>query len=258
MSQEQLKLDLKPEDTKVFIATVNNSGFTHEYVKNSFASFCWLLGYMGVAAVSMTFDEHPISVARNAAVEHFLKAKRYTHLFFVDADVVVPPDSIINLLNDKHDVVNGWYLSRKGTGYPVIMKREGKFNGWCNIDNFNTYKSYSPSEFLDLVPTADNPNLIKVPAVGAGCQLVKREVYEKLGDKPYYESHNKFHDFGEDLYFCENCYKNNINIWIDKRVFCGHIGWKMLYREELNTMLDWELGRREKQADSAKTENAGK
>ena len=57
-----------------------------------------------------------------------------------------------------------------------------------------------------------------------GCALIKTNVFN-CTKYPWYDWAN-YKDGGmlsEDLYFCENCRKNSIQIYTDTRVNCGHM-----------------------------------
>lgn len=239
---------IAPPNTSVFVASVNNTGVVNEYVKNAFFNTGFVLGWLRIQSTSQTFDEHPISVARNAAVKAMLESKaKFTHIFFIDSDVIVPAHTIINLLQANKDIVSGWYLSRKGTGLPVVMKREGDFNGWMNKENFNTYRAYKSLEFNSLDPEPKT-DLLKVSAIGAGCLLIKREVFKKLTPPYFHESHTKFHDFGEDLWFCENAKKAGFGIYVDRRILCGHVGTHIYDINDYKIMLQAEITTLERNA----------
>ena len=216
---------------KVFVVTPSNIGYRNEYCVHGMFSNAWNLGKAGIEAVSRTYDEHPISVARNTSVRDFLTQKElkdFSHILFVDGDSVLQPTTACYLLERKKDVVSGYYLSRKGTGLPVIMKQKSK-RPLCHLDNFNDYQALTLKEFY-ILPHKDQ--LVEVDAVGAGCLLVSRKAMEKISDPWFLEWHEgmkpDMHRFGEDLWFCENARKARFQIDIDRRCFTGHIAWTVL------------------------------
>jgi len=135
---KQSKQTKQPKQTKqekqpmVFIACVNNTAMVSEYVSIARFGVGWMLGASGIRAVFRTFDSHPISNARNEAVDEFLKSKsctkcgrmstsdkcptcnipteQFSHLYFWDSDNVPNPNIVNRLLSYDEPVVAGWYL----------------------------------------------------------------------------------------------------------------------------------------------------
>jgi len=129
------------------------------YTVVGWGSMMFIAGSQGIACKQIQcYDQHPISHARNLAVEEFLEDKNNSHLFFVDDDVVVPPDIIPRLLNHKKLVTSGWYLLR-GNRLPSIFQK-GKM-GW------------SPLSLQQLTP-----DLMEVDGTAAGCLMIDRKALE--------------------------------------------------------------------------------
>lgn len=149
-----------------------------------------------------------IDSQRNSAVAHMLSDAETTHIFFVDSDMVIPKDALIKLFKEDKDIISGLYFHRNPPHEPHLYK----------IEN-NQLKS------LQDYPKDD---LVECDAVGAGCLLIKKEVFEKL------KSHAKLvdsqHQFfvttptvGEDIFFCELAKKQGLQIFCNTSVKCGHI-----------------------------------
>lgn len=216
----------------VSIACVNNSGFRNEYSANGMFGIGWMLGASGIKAVSGTYDSYPISVARNEAIEEFLKNSELTHIFFIDSDSVPKADIIVRLLQYDKPIVSGWYLSRAGTGLPVIMKIVGNTRPKIkeviqNSETFPKWQAYTLEEFLTL-PKDKETGLVQVDGCGAGALLIKREVFSHLSKPYFHEDHLKSHSFGEDLFFGYNCKLNKVPIHIDTNAFCEHFSWGLI------------------------------
>lgn len=229
MGKKRIKKKVEPEQpkTKIMVACVNNSGFRNEYSVNAMFSIGWFLGAVGIQAESYTYDAHPISVARNEAVEDFLKDESFTHLFFIDSDSVPNADIVYRLLQHDKPVVSGWYLSRAKSGLPVVLKIIAKALPKClsciakKPKKFPEWRAYTLSELLTL-PKEKKSGLIKVDGVGAGALLIRRDALPHL-EKPYfYEDHLNPHSFGEDLWFGVNCKIHRVPIYIDLQAFVSH------------------------------------
>ena len=225
----------------VLISCPNNTGFRNEYSVNAMIHLGWVCGAYGVQIIAGTYDEHPISVARNMACEEMLKNDKITHLFFVDSDCVPDPDIILKFLSYDLPVVSGWYLSRKGSGLPVVFKLEE----WIKGDNmteivndktlFPKWRAYRLEELL-VLPKEKN-GLTKVDGVGAGCLLIKRETLSHLDQPYFYEDNTKKYGFGEDLFFSLNCKVHGIPIYVDLNKFCKHWTWGLIDIRHVQALL---------------------
>jgi hypothetical protein len=246
MPKEDKKKETTPEQPQppraiVLIATPNNTGMRNEYSVNAMMHLGWVCGAYGVQIIAGTYDEHPISVARNMACEDLLSNDKITHIFFVDSDCVPDADIILRLLSYDVPVASGWYLSRKGSGLPVAFKLEESIANKTIVsivgihDLFPKWRAYKLDEFLTL--PKDKKGLIQVDGVGAGCLLIKRDVLSHL-DKPFfYEDNTKKYGFGEDLFFSLNCKLHGIPIYVDLNKFCKHWTWGLIDMRHVQALL---------------------
>ena len=125
--------------------------------------------------------------------------KEASHIFFIDDDMVVPPNAIVKLLSHDVPIVGGLYFGRNAPHLPIAY-RYVLDNQWIPITEFCA-------------------GLQVVDAVGFGCTLIKREVFEKM-ERPYFEFSDKM---GEDMYFCEQAKKLGYTILLDADVSCAHL-----------------------------------
>lgn len=104
----------------------------------------------------------PFDHARNQACMNAL-ANGFEWIFFLDDDVVCPPDTIHRLLGHGKDIVSGLYYRRAPPLVPVMLKYkpDGKNAEW--ITGWNP-----PGAVID------------VDLVGAGCLLIHRRVLERM------------------------------------------------------------------------------
>ena len=131
----------------------------------------------------------------------------YSHLFFVDSDMVFPPDTLDRLLAHDKDIVHGKYNYRYEPRTPMVF-------GFGD----NGMKMVSDKEMPK--------ELFKVAGVPTGCTLIKASVFEKL-TKPYF-----FFDYtadgrmenSEDVYFSRKCAEAGIEMWCDPTIEIDHIG----------------------------------
>lgn len=144
---------------------------------------------------------------RNDMVKSFLQ-KDYTHLFFMDSDMTFPEATLSRLLYHDKDVIGGFYTIKIPD-----------FHSTCFIGNFGdkTWQSYNP---------LPGETLKEVTALGTGCMLIKRKVFES-GKWPwfYFRPEPFVEKFAtEDIAFCVDAKERGFGIWCDFTVKCGHIG----------------------------------
>lgn len=140
-------------------------------------------------------------VARNALVEQVLgSAEGYTHLLWVDSDMVPPMDAPERLLAHGRAVVGGLYFT-KAAQRPAVF----------HLDPLRAY----------LAVPAD---VVRVEGYGLGCALVEARLYGRMaaefGDR-------RWHEFveseGEDVFFFRRLQKMGVDAWLDGSLRCGHV-----------------------------------
>ena len=138
----------------------------------------------------------------------------YTHLLYLDADMVWPTDVLTKMLR-HHDVgiVGGLYVLKSPPHAPVAMTGKFRVDGSV-VDQF---------WHVDL----DTTELIDCEVLGMGCTLIPVEVFTRIGQRPWFEYRND--DAGwpvvtEDVPFCLKAKEAGYRIALDPTVKCGHIG----------------------------------
>lgn len=176
----------------------------------------------------VTFDfvrGYDCATARNNIIRMAIKRK-FDYVLMVDNDVVLPADTLVNLLDDPKDVCLGYYAHRGD---------DNLYNGRtciCRVftPNGGKYFNYPlESEYI-----AEETEQFRIKGVkkfqihggGMGCALIRIDIFKRL-QYPWYDWVNPKDErkgmLSEDLYFCEQCRKNGILIYADARVKCGHI-----------------------------------
>lgn len=147
----------------------------------------------------MVFQGALVDRARNRLIEQMLDHPiQPTHLFFLDADIVPPADTLMKLLATCKPIVSGLYRRR--------------------------LPPYEPMAFVKNKPIPiKGPRLRKVDVVGAGCLLIRREVFEKI-NPPWFTSEwtDKGH-LSEDFSFCEKAQEAGFEIIVDTSVRPLHL-----------------------------------
>ena len=164
-----------------------------------------------IGLAGMTYDH-----ARNAGAMQALDAGA-THVFFLDSDIIPPPDAILKLLAHNQPIISGLYCRRSPpVGVPVMQRPPGQ---WIT--------QYPANQVID------------VDVVGAGCLLIRRDVLEKLPpQRPEAGKHwfdwrvdtqgcpitNGIPPMSEDFTFCLHAKKMGYPILVDTSVVCRHVG----------------------------------
>lgn len=142
------------------------------------------------------------------------------YVLMVDNDVVLPKDALLNHLDGLVDVCLGYYAHRDTDnvyrGRTSVCKL-----GWYN---YPLESEYTAEELKELRNAGQYK--IAIHGGGMGCAFIKTDVFKRI-QYPWYDWVN-YNDsnrgmLSEDLYFCEQCKNNNITIFTDSRVGCGHI-----------------------------------
>lgn len=193
---------------------------------------------------SRTFDSHPLAIypfgilgdeyarARNGIVDMVLqferdRSLRFDYLLWLDDDIVLPENFLSTLLSRNLPIVSGLYVMRRPPYLPVAYysATEGSLEGkFWNLD------AYPPD------------SLVEVDAVGHGCTLIRREVYDNI-PLPYYAwrplnwqpgdtERADQNTLGEDMYFFSKCRQAGYRVTLDTSVKCGHVG-SFVYTENL-------------------------
>lgn len=135
--------------------------------------------------------------------------KKYSHWLFVDHDVGFFPENIERLLSLDKQIISGCYRPKE---FP-----ERFVAGNCDKDG----------RIFDILDASTAySGVLKVGWVGAGFLLCKRSALEKMQYPWYWKGlkiyNNRVMTIGEDVYFCINAAKNDIDIIIDTNTILNH------------------------------------
>jgi len=135
----------------------------------------------------------------------FAQKGGYSHLFFVDWDMVFDPTVPLRLLDHDKDIVAAMYKVKVIPTRPVTLIEE------------NGKPRQMTTEEVPQEP-------FKCYATGAGCMLIKMSVFEKI-ERPWF-SHKGINqiDGGEDVWFCEKAREAGFDVWVDPRIPIEHTG----------------------------------
>lgn len=162
------------------------------------------------SAIDKIVLNKPIADARNEIVE-FALSQGANYIYWLDDDVIAPPESFMRLFRHQKDIINGVYWSKSNPPMPLLFRNhlEGPYWNWHVGD------------------------LIEIDAAGNGLTLVKTDVYRKISETiggPWYSvEYGSFpgvqetpYNNTEDLYFYWKARKAGYKIWADTSVQAFH------------------------------------
>jgi hypothetical protein len=140
-------------------------------------------------------------------------------LFFLDSDVIAPPDAFDKLSGHGRDIVSGLVIDRSFR--PLAMN--------LTPDPANPRKA--------LVTHVDVPpetGLVEIDATGAGCLLIRTEAFRQI-ERPWFRYGNDslldlskltegdlLGAHGEDIYFSQKAKRSGLHLFLDPGVRCAH------------------------------------
>ncbi len=151
-----------------------------------------------------------VDINRNKLADRAIEGG-FTHLMFIDADMIFPDDGIMRLLAHDKDIVGANYNVR-------LDPTSGEFSG-------PTVKMLVDGKPVSMLSKDFPTELFKCYALATGFLLIKTEVFSKL-TKPWFdawiEPNGQHHT--EDIDFCRKANEAGFEVWCDPTIEMGHIG----------------------------------
>lgn len=153
-----------------------------------------------------TFIGRPTDYIRNYVVREFLKRETYTHLFMVDSDEAIPIDTVERLLKLDAPLATGCYPAKCGTSIKWALAYKGTDGHYRLIDKLT-----------------DSSAPFAVDAGGAGCLLIRRDVFDKV-TYPWFRwiENDDGTQMSEDIHFFDKCVNAGIRCIADPTVLVRH------------------------------------
>lgn len=155
-----------------------------------------------------------VDTLRDAAAD-LAQVEGFSHLLFLDADMVFPTDVLVRMLA-HHDrgIVGGFYVTRHEPFAPVAL-----------VQGFQVSPQTMTYYWFDR-EAATSTELRPMEALGMGCTLIPVEVFAQIGPRPWFEY--QIDDQGwpritEDIAFCQKAAKAGVPLWLDPTIRCGHL-----------------------------------
>lgn len=140
--------------------------------------------------------------ARNLIREVFLRGD-YSHLLFLDQDVILPPDGLAKLLAHDLPFVSGIYCKEfDGEEYAMVLMPD-----WRTRRN--------GIKVTPAVRLENKQGLVRIGGAGFGCLLIQRALVDGI-ELRYTE------EVGNDLAFSEDVGRLGMDMFCDVSLRCGH------------------------------------
>jgi len=149
-----------------------------------------------------------LAAKRNRLVRSFLACAEFTHLLFLDSDMLVPPDLVRRLVAHDRDVVGALCAVR----HPPHTAYAGRQTTADGIGHTSGPCFY---------PLAPGQGLQAVDRIGTGVLLVARSVFTTVPE-PWFAPAFDGGD-GEDMSFCEQLQRAGVPLWADTDLDVGHL-----------------------------------
>lgn len=196
----------RPADMKVLIAVPTFETIAPECFKAIYE----------LQGDDLTFDfvrGYDCAKARNEIAKKALNGG-FDYVLMVDSDIVIPPDTLVKMLDAPVNICFGVYPRKNKPGETELFKD----------DTFDFTNRYTYEEL-----SKEDANKIPVKGSGFGCALIKTDVFANI-EYPWFEfySYDNGTFLSEDLAFCMKA-SIRYRLLADIRVKCGHIAKQVQY-----------------------------
>ena len=185
--------------------------YIHYQFVNSLTQLVLHLKNEGIDVDVFFKGETLIYAARDAVAEKAINGG-YTHILWLDADMVFEKDLVDKMLEIKKPFVTAICYSRRYPYKPCIFKH------LAPSKRYESPKEY-PSE------------IFQIGGCGFACVLMEVEMLRKM-KKLHYQMFMPTPDLGEDLAFCKRATDFGYELWADSNLRVGHIGHIPIYQED--------------------------
>ena len=136
--------------------------------------------------------------ARNALVNIGL-GMQADYIWFLDDDMVVPPDAFSKLMAHGKQAIGGLYYQRNKPFGPVVLMKQKTGNGYY--------------------PVTRDSGLHEVDVIGGGCMLLDMTIFDRMVE-PYFTPE---YVIGTDVQVCQRFQEQGVKIYADTSVVLGHV-----------------------------------
>ena len=165
---------------KIFVATPMYGGMCAGFYTQAIIQLLTTCQANGVdVEYSFMFNESLITRARNSLTHAFMQTD-CSHLMFIDSDIKFRAEDVIHMIRAEKDILCGIYPKKEINWYSVKAAMDRGVP-------FDQLKSHTGSFVVNLVNYVGEVTVpINTPVEifngGTGFMLIKREVFDKLGE----------------------------------------------------------------------------
>jgi GT2 family glycosyltransferase len=145
------------------------------------------------------------------------------YLFFIDSDMIFPPDGLVKLLEHNLPIVGAKYNYRTVPLRSVIKLNPKDYpEGIVDVK-----KDFNDPSQQNLIATIKNPGKpFLCRAVGTGFMLIDMKVFKTLKQpwfffRPMSDPEGMI---GEDVWFCDRARESDFGVYCDPTIEVHHIG----------------------------------
>jgi hypothetical protein len=139
----------------------------------------------------------------------------YSHIMWIDNDIMFTPQQFQKLLSYDKDIVSGVYMMANQIHFATVVNWDEEY-----------FKKNGSFQFLKQEDIKEKTNLIDVAYTGLGFMLIKKGVFESLTYpwfRPiFYEIGNVKEFCSEDTGFCQLVREKGYKIYVDPQMRVGH------------------------------------
>ena len=179
----------------------------------AFASRHFTVQHIGKIGGSGVTDRQYTHQAENQLVADFLDHPDMTHLFMTEADMILPPDTIVKLLAMDRDMASGVYFLRQAD---PALRGQACLYAKPKLTERGSYGHLPVSIFPQ-----DKP--FRCEAAGLGCVLFKRHIFEGPNAVKFPWFDLSAEHYGSDMYFYTKARDAGFELWVDPTVQCDQI-----------------------------------
>lgn len=186
------------KDIRPFVATPCYGGAMSSVYVRSLLGLVNLAWTQGFAMQTRFLDgDSLITRARNRLVAEFMADTRWTHLFWIDADIGFEPEAALRLLLAGRDVVAGVY-PLKTDGWPAEGLADALPAGSTRAD-FEARHARFPFNPLPGTHAPDADGFVEVRDAPTGFMLIARDVFTQLAARAPTLRYTPDHRAGEPV-----------------------------------------------------------
>ena len=167
------------KNIRPFIATPNYGGTMSSIYVRSLLGLVNLAWSRGFAMQTRFLDgDSLIPRARNRLVAEFMADARWTHLFWIDADIGFEPEAALRLLLAGREVVAGVY-PLKTDGWPA-EGLHAPLPAGTTREQFEAAHARFPANVQQGLHAVDEDGFLEVLDAPTGFMLIARSVFERM------------------------------------------------------------------------------